>query len=236
MMRQVQNVLATKKVFIFDLDGTLIESRQNQLQGIWSIVKNLTPDKTMNYQTILEEFDKVEKIDKQKRYEVYISLGLAASKEECKDIDFFYWEGVGSVFKWMDGAEEVLAALKRNGKKLSIVTNGGEVQHKKLNLIRETIESSIIDFDMTLVTGDYGIEKYKPDPYCLNKVIEHYEAAGQASRYQCVYVGNSIEKDCEMAKNAGVDFVLFDPAEINYDFSGDRITDLGELLCTTSNF
>ena len=228
-MRTVQDVLRHKKYFIFDLDGTLIDSRQNQLQGIWSIVKHYSPDKPINYQTILDAFDKKIDINRSTRYEIYTTMGLCCCEESCKDVDLFYWEGVGSVFKWIENAEQVLAGLKKEGKKLSIVTNGEEVQHKKINLIKETIDPKEIEFDYTIVTGDYGKERYKPNPYCLEKVIRSYET----EKDQCVYIGDSIANDYEMAKSIGVDFILFDQKETNTDFEGFRISDLRELTCAT---
>jgi putative hydrolase of the HAD superfamily len=230
MIQPVQSVLRDKKYFIFDLDGTLIELRQNQLQGIWSIVKNYTPEKTINYQTLLEAFDSKVEINRATRYEIYITHGLCNNEEECESVDKFYWDGVGSIFKWMDNAEQTLIQLKKQGKKLSIVTNGEEVQHRKLRLIKETIDPNEIEFDFTEVTGDYGKEKYKPHPYCLEKVIKNYEA----NRDECVFIGDTLDKDCEMARNAGVDFILFDPNETSVDFDGFKIFDLTELLCTTT--
>jgi putative hydrolase of the HAD superfamily len=228
MMQTAQDVLENKKYFIFDLDGTLIEFRQNQLQGIWSIVKNYEPIRPINYQTILEAFDKAVELNSKARYEIYVSLGLCACEEECRDVDKFYWDGVGSVFKWIDNAEQVLAALFKTGKHLSIVTNGENVQHRKLQLIKETINPFNFSFDFTEVTGDYGKEKYKPHPYCLEKVIKNYGV----DKNECVFIGDSIQKDYGMAVNAGVDFILFDPNETNVDFDGPKIFDLTELLCT----
>jgi FMN phosphatase YigB (HAD superfamily) len=206
-MLTAKDVLESKKVIIFDLDGTLIDSEVNHLQGVWNVVKNLAQDNINIYQKIVEHIDLQRGRDKSVRKQVFLEFFPMIDFE---DIDYFYWEGVGQCIKLFNGVEKTLIELQSQNKKFSIVTNGGRVQHKKIELLLKKLPESLVSFDYIEVTGDYGREKYKPNPYCLEKVIRKYGV----SKDDVVYIGNTIHQDRGMCVNAQVDIMLFDPQEI----------------------
>lgn len=231
MMQMEKSVFKDKQYFIFDLDGTLIDPRENHKQGIWNLVKKIMPERPNTYQTILEYLEEFGRRDREARRNAYAYCGITQgccdieAEELFRNVDLLYWQGVGQALKWVDGAEETLIELASRNKALSIVTNGGKIQHKKLELVKEKLPQLLVDFDIAIVTGDYGVEAYKPNPKCLNKVINFYKA----NRSEAIYIGDSISEDYYAAKNAGIDFVLVDYYERHADFEGLRIFDLREL-------
>ena len=96
-----------------------------------------------------------------------------------------------------DGVIETTEKLVEMGKKMAIVTNKGQTAS----------DSLIDDFfapHITIVVGDDGIHKRKPDPepieIALNKL-------GITDKSKVLYVGDS-EVDATTAENAGLDYVL----------------------------
>ena len=92
---------------------------------------------------------------------------------------------------------ETITALDKMGVKMAIVTNKGQTAS----------DSLINDFfapHITIVVGDDGIHKRKPDPepieIALNKL-------GISDKSKVLYVGDS-EVDATTAENAGLDYVL----------------------------
>lgn len=249
-MRMDLRDLRDKKYFIFDLDGTLIDSFENHKQGMFQIQKALSKNKNL-YQKLLEEYDLLQKefpnkSGRQIRYLVYERLMLdkeAMDHEhhflgeagiyyvprrswDFKSLDKMYWSGVGECAALFPDVIDTLVSLKAADKKLSIVTNGKEVQHRKLECFNETI-SGLVPFDFQIVTGDYGVESYKPNPKCLNKILDLYGA----NRSDAVYIGDKIVDDYGAARNAGIEFILIDRNECHSAFAGNRIFDLQEMIC-----
>lgn len=228
MIQTVSHALRDKEYFIFDLDRTLIDPFQAHKQGLWEVVKTFFPGDMNFYQDLLELTSNPQQRGKEDRRRAYSYLSLVDMcftkycEEEFLLVDRIYWKGVGDTFVFYEDTEEVLMELADRNKSMSIVTNGGVVQHKKLEHLSEYEIEGMLEFDFKVVTGDYGKEAYKPSPKCLNKVINFYGA----ERSKCVYIGDSLEHDYSMAKNAGVDFVWVDRAETPIEFEGMRVFDL----------
>lgn len=242
-----QNVLTGKDYFIFDLDNTLINTNKSHLQGVFNVCKQF-PNKKKLYSEMISFFDSINeqsdslsrndrykcyenfRLNKEPMYYEWVEIGEAFEKRngenwDLKSLDKIYWDGVGQYVEFNDSADDVLLALSNLGKGISILTNGGLVQHKKISKVKETLQP-LVDFDMAVVTGDYGSRHYKPDGYCMNKILNFYNN----QRARCVYIGDRIKEDYGVSKNCAVDFILYDPEEKYCDFDGKRIFNLMELL------
>jgi FMN phosphatase YigB (HAD superfamily) len=247
MMETVQSVLKGKNYFVFDLDNTLINTEKSHLQGLFYLCRKF-PNKKSLYNQLIDMFDEMkttgERSTKSTRYLIYKSLGLdkevafyrtidagdmtyeeADLRWDVESLDKVYWDGVGKYIELNENADDMLLGLTELGKKVSILSNGGSVQHNKIKLLKEEVEP-LVNFDMTVVTGDYGKRHFKPDSYCLEKIIKHYDAP----RSEVVYIGDRVFEDYGVARNSAIDFLLYDPDEINHDFNGVRFFELMELV------
>lgn len=238
-MQTVESALKGKKHFIFDLDDTLINSEKCHQQGVFELHKMFSAVKNL-YQLFIEAYKELEIAGNlsgiEIRHSLYdrFQLRLHAVFNwrhvvTHEDLDAIYWSGAGKYVELLPDAAEVLFSLREQGKTISILTNGGRVQHLKVReLIGKLGPWNLVDD--YVVTGDYGEDYYKPDPRCLLKIVGLYTKTFKAHLNNFVYIGDRIYEDAGVAKSAGVDFVLYDPMEIHEDYSGVRIFNLMELV------
>ncbi len=118
------------------------------------------------------------------------------------------------------GTLELLAELKRRGKKLHIITNGfSEVQHLKLQ--KSGMENY---FDVVLCSDALGVSK--PDPRIFREALSMTGAKAS----QSLMIGDHLETDVLGANAVGMQAVLFDPKnEYKNLRSVKKIGDLSEL-------
>jgi len=89
---------------------------------------------------------------------------------------------------------EMLVALRQDGYKLGIVTNGrGYFQRR--TILALGIEH---DFDVTLISEEEGLRK--PDAAIFHRALARVDC----KPHEGVFVGDSIEADVRGAKNAGM--------------------------------
>ena len=125
-------------------------------------------------------------------------------------------------------AAGTLAALRRRGLRLGLITNGdSRLQNDKVDLsgLRPLL-------DLSAVSGDEGI--HKPDPRLFRRVAAQLGVAAA----DCLFVGDNVRNDIEGALGAGMQAAWIDighPAEHpSYDrpvpAAARRVHCLGELL------
>ena len=171
---------------LFDLDGTLL----NTLRDIRNSVNGAL--KEFGYPAITE--DETRRFVGDGAYEL-----MRRAVPENGDVDgcFAAFERIfaandGGETAPYEGARECLAALKKRGIKLAVVTNKPQYATEKL------VEKFFPDtFDF--VAGDSGLFPCKPDPtlarYCALSL--------RVPMGECVFVGDG-ETDVLTAKNAGM--------------------------------
>ena len=119
----------------------------------------------------------------------------------------------------------VLKDLKRQGIQLGLVTAGhiGRVskQVRKLELV---FDEQVFDAVVNIHGTSYPS---KPEPIALHDCMLQLNANPENS----VYVGNSLEKDVEMARRAGVSPVLIDRnAQTNFNSNPIVVNDLRKVM------
>ena len=177
-------------LFVFDLDGTLIDSKLdlalavNAARGhvgmgpleherIYSYVGNGAP-------TLIRR-----------------ALGPGASVELAEQSLLFFYEHYKEHMldntRLYPGVQEALDELLDAGKRMAVLTN------KPVRFSRLLIERLGLGGHFSRTYGGNSFEKKKPDPYGLNLLMEELATPPQRS----IMVGDSAV-DVETARNAGV--------------------------------
>lgn len=181
-----------KELYIFDMDGTIL----NTIEDITNAV---------NY--ILQEFDMPQRSVEEVKYFVGNGLlkTLQRSVPETTDSETvekmyplfveYYKNHSEESTRPYDGIVEVIQTLRRQNKKVAVVSN------KRVEAVRTLCEKFFQGcFDISL--GDQEGIQIKPAPDMVDMVIDHY----QLPKEKVVYIGDS-DVDLLTAKNAQIDCI-----------------------------
>ena len=181
---------------LFDLDDTLYEEMQFVKGGFKAvslyISKNSKIEQKVVYQLLL---DVLEEHGRGKVLDIVLKkLGLYNKKFIPKLVEV-YRTHKPNLFLYPE-VSGVLVALRKQGYKLGIITDGNvEVQRNKVGAL--TVKEF---FDCMIFSDEYGIEKQKPDPLPYQKAMEKLEASAN----ETVYIGDNPYKDFITARKLGI--------------------------------
>ena len=222
-----KNILENKKIIIFDMDGTLIDSI-----GVWNEVDIATVEFYTGIRPAEEEVNKLRDYSLANSpdtdiYKYYISK-LCEKYSIHEDIDVVYekrkWFGdeiPKRNVKLKNNVKELLIILKEKGYILALATTSTISKIKIYSYENENtkVVNFIETFDLIL-TKDEVINK-KPHPEVLDKVLAHFnEIPEKAIVFEDSYDG------VLAAKNAGIEVIaVYDKYS---DYERDNINELAD--------
>ena len=179
------------KHFIFDIDGTLIDTERT---GVLSLIK--TVEELMgNSMPYLEAYTYFGIPSAQ------VGPMLGYSDPECFGQR---WEEnfveLSHLMKAFDGTEEVLAAVKSAGRTTGCVTSRSRYEFEKDVHMQKLVKY----FDHIVCAEDSIGHKPSPEP-----MYAYMQKAGGARPEECIYIGDTMH-DYQCAAGAGCDFALAD--------------------------
>ena len=207
-----------KRLFIFDLDGMLLDTIEDSFFGVNQVLKefNIAPYdvdlKTMHYPSFRKYLNENNAGKDTPVYPRYIEVFANHSWENTKPFD---------------GIIEVLEYLQSQGITLAICSNRDE------KVVCKMADKFFENIHFKYISGYRPGVADKPDPYRLNEIIEKEGL----SKDEVIYLGDK-DADLKVAANANVDVVLVtygqgspEDYQSSYPIAVvDRPTDIVELI------
>lgn len=179
------------KVVIFDMDGTLLDSKKDLTISVNHVRKhhhNLAPldeefiveainMKVRNLSQLFYETEIYQDRDRE-LFEIHYAI-------QCVQNPYLY-----------DGVKETLGELVASGVKISVATNAPTPFAKRM------LNHLEVDHLFDLIIGADEVKESKPSPEMLYKILEHYRF--DKNIHRAWMVGDNI-KDMLSAKSAGID-------------------------------
>ncbi len=179
------------KHFVFDIDGTLIDTERTGVLSLIKTVRELKGEE-MAYP------------------EAYVYFGIPSAKVApmlgYADAERFgaRWEEnfveISHLMRTFDGVDEVLAAVKSAGRTTGCVTSRSRYEFDKDIHMQRLVKY----FDHIVCAEDSEGHKPSPEP-----MYAYMRKAGCTDPAECIYIGDTLH-DCQCAAGAGCDFALAD--------------------------
>jgi phosphoglycolate phosphatase len=209
------------RALIFDLDGTLIDSKHDLVLSVNAMLRELSRPQ-LSEETISTH------IGRGAPQLVADSLGFGATEQEIRrGLNFFlqYYEDHKMDYtSAYPGVEQALAQLSRFP--MAVLTN------KPCRISGRILDALGISKYFRVIYGGNSFATKKPDPLGAKTILQELDA----SPSQAILVGDS-EVDVQTARNAGMlaasvnyGFGVHDRAAYPADVYLDRLTDLPPLL------
>lgn len=189
----------SKKIFVFDLDDTLISEKDYIKSGFAVVSKYISEKFSLSCSEVEEKIEKCFEINSKNVFNrVLDSFYIDYKDEDIKELIKIYRNHIPNINLYED-AKEVIEFLFKNDYKLGIITDGyKETQKNKLKVLN--IEKY---FQHIVVTDDLGREFWKPSEVPYKIIKEKFNC----SYKDMVYIGDNVEKDFITAKKLGMETV-----------------------------
>jgi phosphoglycolate phosphatase len=182
------------KVVIFDMDGTLIDSKKDITISI-----NYVRELNHKLPPLSEEFI-VEAINMEVRNLPKMFYETEVYEDKDRDIFEVHYEAQCIQNPYLyDGVKETLQELYSRGVKLSVATNA------PTNFALRMLKHLEVDELFDIIIGADKVKASKPDPQMLFEILNHY--GFEKDKHKAWMVGDN-SKDMLCADNAGIDSVF----------------------------
>ena len=211
------------RALIFDLDGTLIDSKRDLIHSVNAMLSEMG-------RTRLSEETISGYIGHGAPLLVSRALGGNAKEEEMRRaLEFFlacYEEHKLDTTCAYPGVAETLAEISRKQLPMAVLTN------KPVRISVRILEALGLASYFRVIYGGNSFETKKPDPFGANTILREFGAAPK----EAMLVGDS-EVDVQTARNAGAiavavnyGFGVHDRTQYPADIYIDKISDLVALV------
>lgn len=207
-------MLENKKVIIFDMDGTLIDSI-----GIWNdideqLIKTIGNGKIDNVDIGMQRDSKLKEYSKsQDAYLEYCGFlkdkyNSNMTKEEIKTLRYEIADNyLRNVVDYKQDAENVIKYLKEKGFVLVIAstTNDHTIEHYKKDNKNIITKANLEDF-FSIIYSKGAVKELKPNPEVHYKILNELKVKPE----ECLIIEDSLI-GVEAARNANIDVaVMYD--------------------------
>ena len=176
--------------FIFDVDGTLIDSYDGITESTINVLEKYNYKMNNVREYILDK--SVLDLFKDVSSKINVSSNILYDEYKKERLKTIY------NYKFMDDAIEVLHYLMNKGYKLFIYT------HKSDAINKIIVDNKLDDIFTEVISSDSANFKRKPDPYCIDYLVNKYNL----NKDKTYYVGDR-KIDILCAKNANIKSIAF---------------------------
>ena len=191
---KMKNKFTNKKLLIFDMDGTILNTL-NDLMNATNYALKLHNFPTRDYEQIRKAVGNgVAMLIKRS---VPVGTSDEVYKEVLSDFEKYYSLHSSDLTAPYEGMKEALAYLKNKGYVLACATN--KLEEVAIELVNRFYPSLFVT-----VCGDDGVRKKKPSAEPIEEIQRRVNVF---DKKEILYIGDS-EVDYQTARNSGVDCLL----------------------------